>query len=299
VKRFAAVLFGILVAAGGHAADAPPLPTLPPLTDPATGTSIPGKFVWADYFTSNVEAARIFYAALFGWEWREIATGTGSRYGMFYQDGEAVAGVAYRAAHDPTREYGRWIYYVSVPDVAAAVKSVEARGGRTLLQPRSYPDRGTFAVLADPEGAPFGVLHATAGDPLDYRAALGQWLWAALYTRDAVAATNFYRNTFDYEVHEPAPEYDVVDYLLEKNGYARAAVAQLSADSDAHPSWLGYVRVDDVAKSAAVAEHLGATELLAPDSERLHGDLAIVADPLGAPLGLLRWTYPDDAEESP
>jgi uncharacterized protein len=299
VKRFAAVLFGIFVATGGRAADVAPLPPLPPLTDPATGTTIPGKFVWADYFTSNVEAARIFYAALFGWEWREIATGRGSRYGMFYQDGEPVAGVAYRMAHDSTREYGRWIYYVSVPDVAAAVKSVEARGGRTLLRPRSYPDRGTFAVLADPEGAPFGVLHATAGDPLDYRATIGQWLWTALYTRDAVAATSFYRNIFDYEVREPAPEYDVVDYLLVKESYARAAVAQLSTESEAHPSWLGYVRVDDVAKSAAVAVHLGATELVAPDAKELHGDLAIVADPLGAPVGLLRWTYPDDAAESP
>ena len=297
MRRLALICVGLFVASSSHAAELRELPALPPLTDPATGTYIPGKFVWADYFTSNVDAARIFYAALFGWDWKEISGARDSRYGMFYQDGEPVAGVAYRASPDTSRDRGRWIYYVSVPDVAAAAKAIAAQGGRTLLAPRSFADRGTFAVVADPEGAPFGLLRSASGDPPDYRADVGDWLWLALYTRDAPVAANFYRSVFDYDVHTPARQ-EAADYLLVKEGYARAAVAQLSKTSQASPSWLGYLRVGDVAKSVATAIHLGATELFAPSQNVLDGQLAIVIDPLGAPVGLLRWTYPDDAGEA-
>jgi predicted enzyme related to lactoylglutathione lyase len=166
-----------------------------------------------------------------------------------------------------------------------------------LLAPRSFADRGTFAVVADPEGALFGVMHATGGDPLDYRADVGNWLWLALYARNAAAASQFYRGVFDYEVREPTAGNGLIDYLLVGHGYARAAIAQLGTASEAHPSWLGYVRVNDVANSAATALRLGATQLLAPNPDRLNGDLTILADPLGAPLGLVRWTYPEDAAE--
>jgi predicted enzyme related to lactoylglutathione lyase len=297
VKRGVVVALSLFVVAVVHAAEPPELPKLPPLTEPATDRYISGKFIWADYFTSNVEAARIFYAALFGWDWKQISGERESRYGMFYQNGEPVAGIAYHAAPDVAREYGRWIYYVSVPDVAATVNEVAQRGGRTLLAPRSFADRGTFAVVADPEGALFGVMHATGGDPLDYRADVGDWLWLALYARNAAAASQFYRGVFDYEVREPTAGNGLIDYLLVRHGYARAAIAQLGTASEAHPSWLGYVRVNDVANSAATALRLGATQLLAPNPDRLNGDLTILADPLGAPLGLVRWTYPEDAAE--
>jgi predicted enzyme related to lactoylglutathione lyase len=296
MKRIYAIVLGLVLsglAISSHPAPASP-PPLPALNDPASDVRIPGKFVWADYFTSDVDAAKAFYSALFGWEWRDIVTAPADRYGVFYQDGVPVAGMAYRPAQDSTRPYGRWVYYASVDDVAAAVKRIEARGGSTLLPPRSYANRGTFAVVADPESAPFGVMRSSSGDPPDYQSAVGQWLWVGLYATDAVAATRFYRAVFGYEVHEPEPAYDVVDYVLSREGYARAGVRQVPPASGARPSWVAYVRVNNVAQSTAAATRLGATALIAPDAAVLNGDLAIVADPFGAPIGLIRWTYPDD-----
>ena len=174
--------------------------------------------MWADYITSNVEAARKFCAALFGWEWREIVADPENRYGVFYQDGVPVAGVAYRAAPDPTHEYGRWIYYISVKDVAAAVHSVEASGGRTLLPPRRYPNRGMFAVVRDPEAAPFGVMDSSSGDPPDYQVARGQWFWFGLFATDANAAAQFYAGLAGYDVYAPEPAFDVLDYVLSEGG---------------------------------------------------------------------------------
>lgn len=290
------VVFACLWGAA-HAATST-VPPLPALNDPASDVRVPGKFIWADYFTSNVDAARSFYAALFGWEWREISVDPERRYGIFYSDGEPVAGVAYRAAPDPKREYGRWVYYMSVADVAAAVRKARARGARTLLPMRNFAERGSFAVLADPEAAPFGVMHSTSGDPPDYQIDIGQWFWFSLFARDAAAQGKFYAALGGYETHAPAPDNDVLDYVLSKEGYARAGIRQLRKDSAARPTWVSYVRVDDVARVADAAVHLGGTALLGPSPDILDGELAIVADPLGAPLGLMRWTYAAETTEA-
>jgi predicted enzyme related to lactoylglutathione lyase len=239
------VLFGISISSFAAPGQMPPLPAL---NDPATDVRIPGKFIWADYFTSDVDTAKAFYAALFGWEWRDISIAPKDRYGIFYYDGQPVAGMAYRASPDPKRAYGRWVYYVSVDDVARTVQKIESLGGSTLLPARTYADRGTFAVVADPESAPFGVMHSSSGDPPDYQADLGDWLWAGLYANDAIAATQFYQAVFGYELVAPAPDYDMVGYVLSKQGCARAGVTQLIPNSGDHPSWVAYVRVSDVAE---------------------------------------------------
>ena len=46
------------------------LPPLPPLIDPASDVQRPGKFVWADLFSSDLERSRDFFTGLLGWEWR-------------------------------------------------------------------------------------------------------------------------------------------------------------------------------------------------------------------------------------
>ena len=71
IRSFCAV-FWLCIAGAGRAAYAAEdsLPPLPALTDPATDENIPGKIVWADYFTSDLDLARRFYGELFDWEWR-------------------------------------------------------------------------------------------------------------------------------------------------------------------------------------------------------------------------------------
>jgi hypothetical protein len=64
-------------------------PPLPALNNPATGESLPGKFIFADFFTSDIEAAKRFYGSLFGWEWRWASPD--HSYGLFYQANIAVA----------------------------------------------------------------------------------------------------------------------------------------------------------------------------------------------------------------
>jgi predicted enzyme related to lactoylglutathione lyase len=268
------------------------LPTLPPITEPASGQYLPGKFVWADLFSSDVEASRRFYEQVFGWEWRPISKPP-QAYGLFYLAGEPVAGLAYRKAPDGGDAYGRWIHYLSVKDVSASELAVSERAGRTLLSLRSYPDRGDFAIVTDSQDTPFGIIHAASGDPGDYRAAQGDWIWRELFTRDLGAAVRFYTELFDYAVEQDHESPDSVEYMLESGGYLRAGIGLLSPDSDTAPVWLGYVRVDDVNAALRRALAHGGKIRFEPRPEVANGGLAILADPTGANIGLLHWDYKD------
>ena len=72
------VLLGSAAAPGAEGE----LPALPALTQPPTEDRLPGKFVWADLFTSEFDAARQFYADTFGWEWRPVSRHAEHRYGV-------------------------------------------------------------------------------------------------------------------------------------------------------------------------------------------------------------------------
>lgn len=289
------LLLALLLASLGAAAQDESLPPLPPLTDPPTAQHLPGKFVWADLFTSDMEANRKFYTELFGWEWRWISQPP-RPYGMFYSGDFAVAGMARREAPEGVERYGRWVHYISVTRVGGAEEAIVGRGGRSLLPTRTAADRGTFAIVADPQGAVLGVMRSSSGDPGDYRAEFGEFMWFELFSHDVDAAADFYQAVFGYDVVDKASSPDIVDYILQSGEHSRAGIGALRKDSETRPTWLGYIRVEDVAATVSKAEALGGEVILAPSPANLDGDLAIIADPTGTPFGVLRWDYPAEAE---
>ena len=60
-------LLASLAALAIGAAAATPGAKLPPLNQPATTVSLPGKIIWNDLFTADLAASTKFYGALFGW----------------------------------------------------------------------------------------------------------------------------------------------------------------------------------------------------------------------------------------
>jgi predicted enzyme related to lactoylglutathione lyase len=271
-------------------------PHLPPLTDPATNTHIRGKFVWADMFASDVETARSFYQDLFGWDWQWVAQEP-VPYGMFYKNELAVGGLVYKEAQVEGNPYGRWIHYISSDDIAGIEAEVVKRGGRALLSTKQGPARGEYAIMADPEGALIGAINSSSGDPDDFRAEYGEWIWVQLYARDAVKAANFYATLFGYNIQEYDDNPEIVDWVLAVEGYSRASVGELEKDSEHQPTWLGFIRVEDMDATLKKAASLGGTVLFPPRPDVADGDLAVIADPLGTPVGLLRWDFPEEEEE--
>lgn len=272
-------------------------PQLPPLNDPPTGLRLSGKMVWADLVTPDPDAARRFYADLFGWTFTSVGSGEGA-YALAHLDGTAVAGVVRRADQAAERSRSRWVPFMSVGDVPATQRAVSGAGGKTLVATRAIPARGTLAVFADPEGAVFGVLDSTSGDPGDYLPEVGDWIWAQLLSRDADKAAAFYAGLGDY-VPVEAEQHSALSrsVLLTRDGYARASILQIPPGHDGlRPDWLLYVRVADVNQASARAEQLGGRILLAANPALFQGRLAVIADPSGTPVGLLRWDAVEEAK---
>lgn len=286
-------LAGIAVALLAGAAIAPAVqsadPELPPLTTEAGSPRLPGKFIWIDLVTSNMDAARNFYSRMFGWEFRRVgdaATG----YSLVLNGGRPVGGVVDVTARPNVPAVPRWVAYISVPDVAAAQKAIVAAGGRQLVAAKTFPKRGEQAVFADSEGAVFGVIKSDAGDPADFLAEQGDWIWIQLLSRDVQKATGFYRAFAGYEVVENTESSRKNQFLLVSGTFARAAVSQLPANRPkAPPMWLPFVRVENLAQSLTVAQQLGGGIAVMPRASVFDGRMAVVTDPSGALVGLLQW----------
>lgn len=284
----------ILLAAAGVAVAAT---TLPPISDPATEQYHHGKFVWIDLVTADVSGAQKFYGDLFGWSFEEIDGGMG-RYAMVYKAGVPVAGMAARQPAPGQVRQSRWIAYLSVADVDSAAARVTAQGGKVLIPARNLHGRGRMAVLADPDGAPFGLLNSSTGDPADFRAEPGEWMWAIYQSPDADSAAAFYQDVAGFDV---VPDDDrlagATSFTLQTDGFARASLVEIpEGRTELRPDWLYFVRVTDVAASAAEAVKLGGRVIVAPRPDLLEGRMAVIADPGGAPLGLLAWDAADDGE---
>jgi predicted enzyme related to lactoylglutathione lyase len=195
---------------------------------------LPGKFVWADLVTDDVPVARKFYAQLFGWQFWDMGN-----YTIALNDERPLCGMFQRPRPKDRVAEPRWFGYISVGSVERAQGAVTKAGGRVLAAPRQMPKRGDQAVFADPEGAVFGVVKSSAGDPEDFLAEPGEWIWIQLLSRDARKAAEFYRKVAGYDVVENTANNRLNDYVLTSKGYARA-------------------RADDSERQRAGAAHLAA-----------------------------------------
>jgi predicted enzyme related to lactoylglutathione lyase len=273
-----------------QAAESDGLPPLPPLTDPASEEQLLGKFVWADLFSNDIAASRAFYQELLGWEWRWVSEPP-NPYGIFSLRGYDLAGLAFRDM-EGDEPYSRWVHYVSVADVAVAEDLINGMGGRTLMR-RSAADRGEFAILASASEVLLGVMRSSSGDPPDTRSVPGEWIWRQLYTWNLDASMSALQQLADYQVTE-ADGSDEIDRIVSSGGYARAGVKALAADSEAGPSWLGFVMANDVGTLVDKVPGLGGTVYYQAQS----GDMAIIADPGGALIGLVTYDYPAEGAQS-
>jgi predicted enzyme related to lactoylglutathione lyase len=279
------------------AAPPPALPfTLPPLVQPASKEHHPGKVVWADLVTPDVPAAKAFYSGLFGWTFEDISTGPRD-YSVAMAGSDPVAGIIETESHQGAVRHPNWLTFISVNDVGRAQKVVLAHGGKVLSSPRNYPRRGRQEVFADPQGAVFAVLQSSSGDPHDELADPGEWIWSSLLSRDVETEAAFYQNIFGYEVFDPADDEGSTHLVLATGNYARASANALPEEAHGVPAhWLNFVRVLNVKDTAAKAQSLGGRVLVQPHSDRHGGMTAVVADPAGAPFGLLEWTRADSKE---
>jgi uncharacterized protein len=286
----------LLIAAGSSSLMAAPL-QLPPIAGSGSGEHHVGKVVWADLVTPDLAGAERFYGALFGWTFNTIHAGD-TDYAVASLGGQPIAGLLQRPLPSGERRQPAWLTFIAVRDVDAAKRSALSHGATVLAEPRTYAGRGRQSVLGDPEGAVFAVLASAGGDPEDFLAQPGEWIWSSVLVRDPAKEAAFYQTVFGYDVFDIPSDDGLAHVILSSDDYARVGVHALPADTARRRShWLNFVRVVDASDAAAKAASLGGQVLVEPHVDRHGGKVAVVADPAGAPIGLMEWTDTDSKVE--
>lgn len=113
------------------------------------------EFTWIELTTDNTEAAKGFYAELFGWRYDELPMDIGGVYSMFQPAAGGPGGgiMAKPMPEVPTA----WMPYVLTEDLEASVKRAEELGGAVRVPPTPVTEHGAFAVIADPSGGVIGL----------------------------------------------------------------------------------------------------------------------------------------------
>jgi predicted enzyme related to lactoylglutathione lyase len=122
---------------------------------------MPGKFCHFAINADDVQRAKAFYEAVFGW--------TFDPWGPpdFYQIKNAGAGVLGalqgRRELKPGVRMAGYEATVGVEDLKATIAAVEAVGGRILMQPYRIEGVGELIYFEDPEGNFVGAMQYETG----------------------------------------------------------------------------------------------------------------------------------------
>jgi len=116
-----------------------------------------GSIHWTELITGDVAAAKAYYGSICGWTFSEMPMPTGT-YHLCMQGETPVCGIMAVEADfigDPTP---RWITYLAVDDVDAAVEQTRSVGGKALGDCFDVPQVGRIGMISDPAGAVLGLI---------------------------------------------------------------------------------------------------------------------------------------------
>lgn len=163
----------------------------------------PNALSWCDLSADRPEAAKAFYADLFGWRFSETRQADGTPYWIAERDGRAAAGLyatpeRFQALQLPSF----WMPYFHIADVDRSVLVAEERGGRLEVGPLALGGGATGALLRDPLGAGFTICDAADWvSPVD-PAHPGRLSRATLHVSTAQAVRSFYEALFGWRVRK-------------------------------------------------------------------------------------------------
>ena len=117
----------------------------------------PGALAWNELGTRDPGAAKTFYAAVFGWGFRDNDMGEMGTYTEWLNGEDSIGGMLDISGRLPDEIPAHWLVYFAIENTDAAIETVKSSGGNVPFGPVDIP-AGRFAVGADPWGAAFAVI---------------------------------------------------------------------------------------------------------------------------------------------
>jgi predicted enzyme related to lactoylglutathione lyase len=242
----------------------------------------PGVPCWVDSIQADAEAARDFYAGVFGWEYE-----TSGDYSVARLRGRDIAGILAQA---DAPSLPSWNTHVSVASADEAAAKVRKAGGAVLFEPFDVAPAGRMAVVADPQGASFSLWESGTRHGAQLVNEPGAWTMSVLATPDPAGAAAFYGTLFGWttEAFGPMTMFRLPGYVggEPQQPVSREVIAVMRpADDGERPGWHAGFWVSDVDEAAASAERLGGSAL-SPPGPSPTGRAAVLADPAGIAFGV-------------
>lgn len=123
----------------------------------------PNTFSWSELACRDIDAAKSFYGAVFGWPGQTSPFGdpaSPSSYTEWQVSGRSIAGMVQMNEQWPEDVPPHWMVYFSVADCDASAAKATELGGTVSVEPFDIP-AGRIAVLGDPQGAAFSIIKAS------------------------------------------------------------------------------------------------------------------------------------------
>jgi uncharacterized protein len=246
-----------------------------------------GRFVWYELMTTDMEAAKAFYADVVGWGTQD-ASMPGMAYTFFTAGKASVSGLTNLS--EDARKLGMrpsWLGYVSVDDVDAAADRIKRLGGTVYVPPTDIANISRVSVTVDPQMALIALLKwLTPGQ--EQPAALsapGRVGWHELLAADWEKAFAFYADVFGWQKAD-ADAGAVGTYQLFSAGgetiggmFTKPAVVPV-------PYWLYYFNIGDI-DAAVKRVQAGGGQILSGPIEVFGGNWVVqCTDPQGAIFAL-------------
>lgn len=121
----------------------------------------PNTVCWNELNTRESQKAIPFYQSVFGWGADTNPMG-GTTYTEWKLADKTVGGMIQMDENFPAEVPSHWLTYFSVADTDASVAKLTELGGSVMVPPTDIPP-GRFAVVADPQGAVFGLIKPADG----------------------------------------------------------------------------------------------------------------------------------------
>jgi hypothetical protein len=244
-----------------------------------------GTPTWIDLATPDMEGARAFYHAVFGWDYDisgpEFGGYTTARVGQ-----HAAAGIGGNVGSDGTTFPVVWGLYFASHDIEADVARAAQLGATVLFPAMTVGEFGRMAACVDPGGAVFSFWQAGTHIGAQVTDEPGSTTWYELYAPNAKQARDFYAALLGATA-ERMPG-DLEYYFLKRGDEMLAGVMQIDAAwGDLPPHWAIYFMVADTDKAAEIASSHGGA-VLGPIEDTPYGRMASLVDPFGANFKIIQ-----------
>jgi hypothetical protein len=248
------------------------------------------SFVWYELHTPDLSTAASFYSAVLGWTAQDSGL-SDRRYTIVSVNNIAVAGLLEKsAATFNTDAKPGWVGYIGTADLSQSVQRLEASGGSVLRAPETMPNVGSFAVVADPQGAMFVLFQppdARQQPPRPAPGTPGSPAWHDLVALDWESDFDFYARMFAWSKAEAVPMGSAGVYQLFADGSGPIGGMMTRMDPSQRPGWLFYFNVEEINATVRRVTDNGGKILHGPSPVPGGQQIAHCLDAQGAIFGIV------------